>query len=101
MGGFAQEGGKFPFRSLFFLDANSKLGPVMVFIWSERSARSRPPSKNVAKQPLPPKKCREASTTKICHKAAPPKNAASKYAVNAALLKKCCEAALQKVPCYV
>ena len=41
--------------------------PVMVFIWSERSGRSRPPSKNVAKQP-PPKKCREASTTKKCHK---------------------------------
>ena len=62
-------------------------GPMMVFIWSERSG----PYKNHPKCRAPPKKCREASTTKKCHKAAPlknaAKNAASKYAVNAALLK--------------
>ena len=77
---------------------------VMIFIWSERSGRSRPPSKNVAQQPplknsakhLPPKNATKQLSLKNAAK-----KAASKYAVNAALLKKCCEAALQKMPCYV
>ena len=75
----------------------------MVFIWSEWSGRSRPPPKcheaaplkNAAKHPppknatkqLPPKKCRKEDRLKICSKCSPP--------------QKYCEAALQKVPCYV
>ena len=59
----------------------------------ERAERSlqAPPQK--CRKPAPAKKCREASITKKCHKAAPPKKCrnaaknASKYAVNAALLK--------------
>ena len=75
----------------------------MVFIWSERSGRSRPSSK--MSQSSHPKKCREASTTKKCHKAAPPKKCRKegrlKICSKCSPPQKCCEAALQKVPCYV
>ena len=75
----------------------------MVFIWSERSGRCRPPSK--MSQSSPPKKCRKASTTKRCHKAAPPKKCRKegrlKICSKCSPPQKCCEAALQKVPCYV
>ena len=64
--------------------------PVMVFIWSERSGRSRPPLQKCRKT-APPKKCREDTPPKNATKQLALKNAAkktaSKYAVNAALLK--------------
>ena len=77
---------------------------VMVFIWSERSGRSRPTLQKCRKAD-PPKKCREASTTKKCHKAAPPKKCRKegrlKICSKCNPPQKCCEAALQTVPCYV
>ena len=73
--------------------------------YKERAERSlQAPLKNVAKQP-PSKKCREASTTKKCHKAAHPKKCRKegslKIRSKCSPPQKCCEAALQKVPCYV
>ena len=57
-----------------------KMQPVMVFIWSERSGRSRPPLQKCRKAaPPPPKKCRKEKNAA--------KKAASKYAVHAVLLK--------------
>ena len=73
--------------------------------YMERAERSlQAPLKNVAKQP-PSKKCREASTTKKCHKAAHPKKCRKesrlKISSKCSPSQKCCEAALQKVTCYV
>ena len=80
----------------------------MVFKWSERSGRCRPPphlQKCRKTAPPPPKKCREASTNKQCHKAAPPKKCRKKGRLKKCSKcsppQKCCEAALQKLPCYV
>ena len=78
-------------------------GTVMVFIWSERSGRSRPLPPKMLQSSLP-KKCREASTTKKCHRAAPPKKCRKgrlKICSKCSPPQKRCEAALQKVPCYV
>ena len=68
------------------IEQYTALQAVMVFIWGERSGRSRPPLQKCRKA-APPKKCRKEGRLKICSKCSPP--------------QKCCEAALQKVPCYV
>ena len=57
---------------------------VMVFIWSERSGCSSPPSLQKCRKAAPPKKCRKEGRLKICSKCCP--------------FQKCCEAALQKMP---
>ena len=65
---------------------------------AERSLQAPPPK---CLKAAPPKKCREASTTEKCHKAAPPKKCRKEGHLKICPPQKCCEAALQKVPCYV
>ena len=64
---------------------------VMIFIWSERSGRSRPPLQKCRKAAPPKKNAAKYPPPKNATKQLPLKNAAkkaaSKYAVNAALFK--------------
>ena len=73
------------------------------FYMEQGAVAPGPPPK--MSQSSPPKKCREASTTKKCHKVALPKKCRKegrlKICRKCSPPQKCCEAALQMVPCYV
>ena len=71
----------------------------------ERAERLLQAPLQKCRKAVPPKKCREASTTKKCQKVAPPKKCRKEVCLKICSKcnppQKCCEAALQKVPCYV